>query len=286
MIVIQAISWFPTLLWVALSGLILYWGFFSRPGEVRGWVVAAIAGGLLLSLLASALLRASVVFIQPSDRGVVISALDEGVRPEEVQPGLHFMVPFLENVLHYPVTRQTYTLSNQAVAGQTAGDDSVEARTLDGQIVIVDARLVFSLDPQRVVETHKMWQGRYVDNLIRPQVRGIIRDAVSRYELSELNPATRSAIEELITRPLDESLDEAGLLLHDFELLSILSAEDESVLLARSGAAEPEIPAFGGTSQSSALKNIRSFLESLACIALPILMIVAVIARRRREAPG
>ena len=192
------------------------------------------------------------------------------------------MVPFLENVLHYPVTRQTYTLSNQAVAGQTAGDDSVEARTLDGQIVIVDARLVFSLDPQRVVETHKMWQGRYVDNLIRPQVRGIIRDAVSRYELSELNPATRSAIEELITRPLDESLDEAGLLLHDFELLSILSAEDESVLLARSGAAEPEIPAFGGTSQSSALKNIRSFLESLACIALPILMIVAVIARRRR----
>ena len=100
MIVIQAISWFPTLLWVALSGLILYWGFFSRPGEVRGWVVAAIAGGLLLSLLASALLRASVVFIQPSDRGVVISALDEGVRPEELPPGVHFVVPFREAGLH------------------------------------------------------------------------------------------------------------------------------------------------------------------------------------------
>jgi len=282
---IEAISWLPSLLWLALAGLILYWGFFSRPREISGLLVAAIAGGLLLSMFASVLLRASVVFIQPSDRGVVISALDEGIRPIELQPGLNFVVPFLENVLHYPVTRQTYTLSNQAVAGRIVGDDSVEARTSDGQVVMVDARVVFSLHPERVVETHKMWQGRYVDNLIRPQVRGIIRDAVSRFEVGELNPATRSAIEARITRPLDESLDEGGLVLHDFELLSILSAEDQSVLLESSGAAELEIPALGGTSQSSALEKIRSILESLACIALPILTIAALIARRRRPAP-
>ena len=211
--------------------------------------------------------------------------MDEGIRPHALQPGLNFVVPFLENVLHYPVTRQTYTMSRQPVAGQIVGDDSVEARTSDGQIVKVDARLVFSLHPERVVETHKMWQGRYVDNLVRPKARGLIRDAISKYELSSLNPAMRSVIEEWITDALAENLDPGGLLVHDFELLGILSAEDQSVLLERSGAAEPEIPALGGTSLSSALKKIRSDLEDLALIALPILMVAAVIARRRRPGP-
>ncbi len=285
MIVIEAISWFPTLLLVALAGLILYWGFSSRSREVRGCLVAAISGGLLLSLLGSAFLRSSVVFVQPTDRGVVISALDEGIRPHALQPGLNFIVPFLEIVLRYPVTQQTYTMSNQAVVGQIVGDDSVEARTSDGQIVLVDARLLFSLHPEQVVETHIKWQGTYVDNLVRPQVRGVIRDAVAQFELSELNQATRSVLEEWITDALVENLDAGGLLLHDFELLGILSAEDQSVLLERSGAAEPEIPALGGTSLSSALEKIRSNLEGLAPIVLPILMVAAVIARRRRPAP-
>lgn len=282
---VEAITWFPTLLWLALAGLTLYWGFFSRRRELSGLLVAAIAGGLLLSLLASALLRASVVFVQPTDRGVVISALDQGIRPVELQPGLNFVVPFLESVLHYPIERQTYTMSIAPQEGQIVGDDSVEARTSDGQVVRVDASVIFALDPADVVETHKKWQGRYVDNLIRPQARGIIRDAVSRFEVSELNPATRPAIEELITRPLNESLDEGGLVLHDFELLSIVSAEDQSVLLERSRAAEPEIPTLDPISQSSTLVKIRSILEGFACIALPILMIAALIARRRRPAP-
>lgn len=285
MMVIEAISWFPTLLLVALAGLILYWGFSTHAREARGCLVAAISGGLLLSLLGSAFLRSSVVFVQPTDRGVVISALDEGIRPHALQPGLNFVVPFLENVLHYPVTRQTYTMSRQPVAGQIVDDDSVEARTSDAQIVKVDARLVFSLHPERVVETHKKWQGRYVDNLVRPKARGVIRDAISQFELSELNPAMRSVIEEWITDALAENLDPGGLLVHDFELLGILSAEDQSVLLERSGAAEPEIPALGGTSLSRALEKPRSNLEGLALIALPILMVAAVIARRRRPAP-
>jgi regulator of protease activity HflC (stomatin/prohibitin superfamily) len=285
MIAIEAILWFPTLLWITLAGLILYWAFSTDAREVRGWLAAAIAGGLVFSVVASIFLRASAVFIEPTERGIVISALDEGIRPEALQPGLNFVVPFLETVLRYPVTRQTYTMSIAPQEGQIAGDDSVEARTSDGQVVRVSARVVFSLQPERVVETHMNWHGRYVDNLIRPQVRGIIRDAVSQFEVSELSPTTRSVVEELITRDLDESLDEGGLLLHDFELLSILSAEDQSVLLERSGAAAPEIAALSETSQGGALEKIRSTLEGLACIVLPILMVVAVIARRRRQAP-
>jgi len=87
---------------------------------------------------------AGLVFIQPTERGVVISALVDGVRPEPLQPGLKWVVPFLENVITYPITRQTYTMSIAPEEGAIRGDDSVEARTADGQIVKVDASVIFS----------------------------------------------------------------------------------------------------------------------------------------------
>lgn len=282
MIVIEAIAWSGFIILVSLAGLILFWGFSSRVRQVSGLLVAAIAGILLLALLASPFLRASAVFIQPTDRGVVISALDEGIQPEPLQPGLNFVRPFVESVIEYPISRQTYTMSTQI-----AGDDSVEARTSDGQVVKVDASVIFSIDPERVVETHILWQGRYVDNLIRPQARGIIRDAVSRFGVQEVYSKEGIALSQLITDDLSVALEEGGgLILQDFVLRNVAlppdyAAPSQPDLLESSGAAEPEIPVLSGPSQSSALARIRPILEILACIALPILMVAAVIARRR-----
>ena len=42
-----------------------------------------------------------------------------------------------------------------------------------------------SIDPTKVVQIHIQWQDRYED-LIRAQVRGIIRDAVSQYRVEEV----------------------------------------------------------------------------------------------------
>ena len=194
MIIIDAISWFPTLLWVALAGLILYWGFSSRAREARGCLVAAIAGGLLFLLLASTFLRASVVFVEPTERGVVISGLDEGVRADALQPGLNLVVPFLEDVILYPITRQTYTMSIVPQEGQIHGDDFVAARTSDGQVVGVEASVIFSIDPGRVVGTYIKWRDQYINSLIRPQARGIIRDAVSQFVAEELYTARSASL--------------------------------------------------------------------------------------------
>ncbi len=102
-----------------------------------------------------------------------------------------------------------------------------------------------------------------------------------------------------IEQAMREALEDEGLILHDFVLRNIAfspefaaSMEQKQIakqlglpdLLEGSGAAEPEIPALERINLSSALERIRSILESLACIALPILIIAAVIARRRRPA--
>ncbi|MFQ5944319.1 MAG: prohibitin family protein [Anaerolineales bacterium] len=210
----------------------------TRGQPFRG-AIGLIVGSIVVALAAT-VIGASIVFIQPTDRGVVISALDEGVRENELQPGLNFVVPFLENVLHYPIERQTYTMSIAPQEGQIVGDDSVEARTSDGQVVRVDASVIFALDPADVVNSHKKWQGRYVDNLIRPQARGIIRDAVSQFGIEEVYSTQRFALSARIDDDLKEALAEGGLILHDFVLRNIAFSPEYAASVEQKQIAEQE----------------------------------------------
>lgn len=104
----------------------------SRNQPVRGLcstLAILAAGTVLLTIVA-----AGLVFVNPQERGVVISALaPKGYREQALQPGLRWIIPFFETVVTYPVSRQTYTMSIAINEGQKAGDDSIDAHTSDGQ---------------------------------------------------------------------------------------------------------------------------------------------------------
>ena len=110
--------------------------------------------------------------------------------------------------------------------GLIRGDDSVEARTSDGQVVRVDASVIFSIDPSQTVDQHIKWDGLYIDNLIRPVSRGLIRDAVSQFAIEEVYSTERFALSELIRIAMDKALAEGGLILHDFVLRNIAFSEE------------------------------------------------------------
>ena len=219
------ISAVATLAWVAALAVI---GLaVVRAG--RGQSFRA-AGGIVIGIIVLALIlttvSAGLVFIQPTDRGVVITVGEGGVRPEALQPGLNWVVPFLENVIHYPISRQTYTMSIAPEEGAIRGDDSVEARTSDGQIVRVDASVIFSINPTQVVEAHIKWKGAYIDNLVRTVSRGVIRDAVSQFGVEEVVTIERFALLDSIQTELDAAFDEGSLILHDFVLRNIAFSDE------------------------------------------------------------
>lgn len=228
-----------TLAWVAAIVVIGFSVYRASRGERFRSAVGLIVTMVVIAVLATAL-GASLVFVQPTDRGVVISALDNGVRRNELQPGLNFIAPFLENVIHYPIERQTYTMSLEAEEGQIRRDDSVEARTSDGQVVKVDASVIFSIAPDEVVATHIKWQGRYVDNLIRPVARGVIRDAVSQFRVDEVYSSQRFALTGLIGDALTDSLNEGGLILHEFVLRNIAFSPEYAASVEQKQIAEQE----------------------------------------------
>ena len=88
-------------------------------------VIFLFIGAFLLSMVSLGL-----VFLQADQYGVVISAFQpNGYRTEPLGPGLHWIIPLVENVKPYSIARQTYTMSTSTGEGQIAGDDSIEART-------------------------------------------------------------------------------------------------------------------------------------------------------------
>jgi regulator of protease activity HflC (stomatin/prohibitin superfamily) len=187
----------------------------SMPG---GWLMllATAAIAIVLSVLA-----AGLVFIQPQDRGVVISVSQGGIRPEALQPGLHWVIPFAENVIPYTISRQTYTMSVIPEESDVVRDDAVEARTSDGQVVHVDASVIYAIDPAEVVNVHIRWQDRYTNGMVRPVVRGIIRDAVAQFGIEEVYSTHRLELTNLIAEELDRRFQANGIDLIDFVLRNI-----------------------------------------------------------------
>ena len=146
-VVLQGLA---TLSWVVLVGIIALTVVRASRGRPLKGAVSIIIATLAFALILTTV-SAGLVFIQPDERGVVISAVQEkGYRENELQPGLRWVIPFVENVRVYKISRQTYTMSIAAAEGDIFGDDSILARTKDGQEVIIDASVIYSVDPTKV----------------------------------------------------------------------------------------------------------------------------------------
>jgi regulator of protease activity HflC (stomatin/prohibitin superfamily) len=229
-----------TVTWLAaLAVIVLVVARAGRGQPVKG------AGAAILGLIALAVLMtvvsAGLVFVQPEERGVVISALDpKGYRTEALQPGLRWVVPFFENVVTYPISRQTYTMSIAPLEGAIQGDDSVTARTADGQELFIDASVIFAIDPDKVIDVHIDWKDRYIDELVRPQSRGIIRDATSQYGVEELVTSQRDEFKESMQTALASKMAENGLLLFDFVLRNITFSPEYAASVEQKQVAEQQ----------------------------------------------
>jgi regulator of protease activity HflC (stomatin/prohibitin superfamily) len=176
--------------------------------------------------------------VPPQTSSVVISIYAPGgYRKTPLQSGLHVILPF-ESLTPYSISKQTYTMSAQANEGEVVGDDSIRARTKDGQEVFIDASVIFSIDPSKVVDLHITWQKRYSNELVRPTARGIVRDVASQYGVEEIVSTKRLEMEDTITTQMEEKFAENDLILVDFVLRDIHFSDEYAAAIEQKQIAE------------------------------------------------
>lgn len=228
-----------TLAWLATIGLVVL--VVMRASRQRPFKRAGVfIGGLVLFSIALSLVGAGLVFLQPDERGVVESPYtSQGYRSATLGPGLHWIVPG-EKVVQYSVSRQTYTMSAATNEGDISGDDSIRARTKDGQEVYIDASVIYAINPDQIIELHIDWQDRFQDEVVRPLARGIIRDTASQYGVEEIVSTKRTELEESVTNELAAKLAENDLILVDFVLRDIHFSEEYAAAVEQKQIAEQQ----------------------------------------------
>ena len=196
---------------------------------------------IVVAVVLIGLISSTIIFVPPDKIGVVVSRITQGgYRREPLYSGLHFVVPLLENVEQYSIARQTYTMSAASSEGQREGDDSIRVRTKDGQEVFMDSSVIYAINPANVVNLHITWQDRYSEELVRPLVRGIIRDAASQYGVEEIVSSKRAELETYISSQLTSKLQNNDLELIDFILRDIHFSEEYAAAVEQKQIAEQQ----------------------------------------------
>lgn len=228
------------LTWLAVVGIgIMAIMRASRKQSAKG--LGTLAIGLIVVAIVFTVVGAGLVFIEPFETGVVVTILSEGgMRPQPLQSGLHWIVPFVERVERYPISIQTFTMARTPGEGETQGLITVEARTSDGQRIFVDSSIIYQIEASVVTTIHKEWQHRYQEDLILPQTRGVIRDSVSQYRVDEVLSTKRFDMADQITENLEAVMADNGLTLIDFVLRDITFTEEYAQSIEQKQIAEQQ----------------------------------------------
>ncbi|MGB7340104.1 MAG: SPFH domain-containing protein [Phototrophicaceae bacterium] len=175
---------------VGMAGIGLVVMNASRNQSVRSGVILAVIGfllGLVFLVVAEGLL-----VVNPTERVVVFNTFTGELEENAREPGLHVIIPGIQQTFTYLVSRQEYTMSSSVGEGSNGRsniDDAIEARSIDGQEVLIDITILFTIDPSNVNTVHLNWsdipQG-YTEGLIRPTLRSLTRDVVATARAEEI----------------------------------------------------------------------------------------------------
>lgn len=221
---IAFLSW----IFFAIFAIVIFIRTLMRQGVVLA-ILQLLSVRVLLPLLVVIIINfisAALVFVAPTHVAVVVSLISPGgVRPEPLRSGLHLIIPVLESEVIYPIYWQTYTMSNKPAEGDRVGDDSIRARTSDGQEVRLDSSVIFRIDLEQAVTIHVDWQERYIEDFIRPVIRGYVRTQVSQFTVKEVNSSARRDLEITLGRLLSEEFAGKGIIMDQFLLRDITFTE-------------------------------------------------------------
>ncbi len=231
--------------WVGLFFMVLILVIRAfQYGGIKEVFRALFTWRVLLALLIAlgiSLLSASLIFIEPQKVGMVVSLFSRGgYREAPFRSGLHWILPLAEDVIQYPISWQTYTMSSEPLEGGRVGDDSIAARSSDGQAVYLDSSIIFRIDPNQVIRVHIDFQDRYINDYIRPILRGLIRTEVSQFTADEINSSKRKDLEANLDEQLRSALGDKGFVLDRFLLRNIAFSEQYASAIEGKQIAEQE----------------------------------------------
>ena len=169
-------------------------------------LVGLVAGGVLLLLL---IIMRPFVVINSGEVGIKVTAGKYDNTP--LQPGFHFFVPILQDVIVVDTRVRIINFSrteDMGVVGRNQGiirNDAISVMDSRGLSVSIELTVQYSLNPSQVPQTIATYGLSWEQKIINPVVRDVVRSVVGRYPAEEL-PIKRNEIAQLISTNIQDEI--------------------------------------------------------------------------------
>lgn len=227
---------------VGFFGIALVVSAASQGRAVRSASALAVIGILVGVVLL--VVGAGVRVVNATERLVVFNSLT-GELETPRRSGIHIIIPGVQQPFVYPIGQQNYTMAD-ATEGNRLGTDAVEARSVDGQEVRIDLSLIFRLSdtPEDLNQIHIDWSdepGSYIEGLIRPTIRSVVRDVIGGFQAEQIYGIGREEMQEQITERLRTELAGNGIQLSTVLVRNINFTEQFTDAIERKQIEEQEL---------------------------------------------
>jgi prohibitin 2 len=201
------------------------------------------------------------IVVDPGEKAVIFNKATGNLRvtPNE---GFYFLVPLIEEPTIYDMKARTYTMSIATLEGEIKGDDSLQALTSDGQTVLLDISVRYHPDTDNLVKLHRRIGVDYVNKVLRPQVRSIVRMIVSEYPVLDVYSGKRMMIQAEIEKKLGDSLKKNYITLEEVLLRNVQFSADFQQAIENKQIAQQEAQRMKYVLEKQELEKTRKIIEA------------------------
>ena len=186
-----------------------------RPVEERwtGWrrVVSWASGGLVLLFVGLGL-----VVVPPGRAGLRVSQVS-GIRPGPLGPGVHFVLPLIEELAVYDV--REHVLTTTTAGDAKAKGEPLRAQTKEGLEVGLAVSVRYRLDVRRLDHVHANLPE--VAEVVSPVVAAVFRQLVPNYVVREVFATKREEIRASAEKIIAEKLGADAILVREVMLSDV-----------------------------------------------------------------
>jgi regulator of protease activity HflC (stomatin/prohibitin superfamily) len=123
--------------------------------------------------------------VQPGERAIIFRPFGNGLDKEHIYvPGFHVVAPWNDLII-YDVKEQQR-------------EETMDVLDKNGLSINVDVSVRFNPIYDKIGTLHEVFGTRYIDQLIVPEVRSMVRQVAGRYTAEEIYSTKRSEVEQAI----------------------------------------------------------------------------------------
>jgi prohibitin 2 len=181
-----------------------------------------LAVGIIVGLIAVALLIQSLVTVQAGTVGVVKRL---GAVRQELSPGLHAIVPFIDHVVVFPTIKKTYEASENPQGSEADYPDVIiTALTSDGQQIRVGMTARFMIQPGKAawILQNLGSEREYVEKVVKTEIRGSGRRVPTRFAAYDLYTKRSYEAQQALFDEISPKFEKNGLILDEIVIRNII----------------------------------------------------------------